>query len=103
MPHDSEQRMVPLRLRTLAEITRIPRETVRRKLHAVKARRYVARYAGFNAWLAGLAIVLLGVIVESVVIMLGGCGGSGESSRASLLRVRRSQDTPARQPPPSAR
>jgi len=31
-----------------------------------------ARYAGVNAWLAGLAMVLLGVIVESVVILLGG-------------------------------
>ena len=49
MPHDSEQRMVPLRLRTLAEITRIPRETVRRKLHALEARRYVTRSS--RGWL----------------------------------------------------
>ena len=31
-----------------------------------------ARYAGFNAWLAGLVMVLLGVILESAVIGLGG-------------------------------
>ena len=49
MPHDSEQRMVPLRLRTLAEITRIPRETVRRKLHALEAQRYVTQSS--RGWL----------------------------------------------------
>ncbi len=31
-----------------------------------------ARYAGVNAWLAGLVMVLLGVILESAVILLGG-------------------------------
>jgi VIT1/CCC1 family predicted Fe2+/Mn2+ transporter len=31
-----------------------------------------ARYAGVNAWLAGLAMVMLGVAVETVVILLGG-------------------------------
>lgn len=31
-----------------------------------------ARYAGVNAWYAGLAMVLLGVVVESAVILLGG-------------------------------
>ena len=49
MPHDSEQRMVPLRLRTLAEITRIPRETVQRKLHALEARRFVTQSS--RGWL----------------------------------------------------
>lgn len=32
-----------------------------------------ARYAEVNAWLAGLAMLLFGVIVESVVVLLGGC------------------------------
>ena len=49
MPPDSEQRMAPLRLRTLAEITRIPRETVRRKLHVLEERRYVTRNS--RGWL----------------------------------------------------
>jgi VIT family len=31
-----------------------------------------ARYAGVNPWLAGLVMVLLGVVVESAVILLGG-------------------------------
>jgi hypothetical protein len=31
-----------------------------------------ARYAGVNAWAAGLAMVLLGIVVESIVILLGG-------------------------------
>jgi VIT family len=31
-----------------------------------------ARYAGVNAWGAGLAMVLLGVVVEAIVILLGG-------------------------------
>jgi VIT1/CCC1 family predicted Fe2+/Mn2+ transporter len=31
-----------------------------------------ARYAGVNAWRAGLSMVLLGVILESAVILLGG-------------------------------
>ena len=49
MPPDVEQRMAPLRLRTLAEITRIPRETVRRKLHELESRRYVTRTS--RGWL----------------------------------------------------
>jgi predicted transcriptional regulator len=43
MLRDGGLDLAPLRLRTLAEITRIPRETVRRKLHALEAQGYVTR------------------------------------------------------------
>jgi DNA-binding IclR family transcriptional regulator len=46
---DGGQALAPLRLRTLAEITRIPRETVRRKLHALEAQGYVTRNS--RGWL----------------------------------------------------
>ena len=49
MPRDGELHLAPLRLRTLAEITRIPRETVRRKLYALEAQGYVTRNS--RGWL----------------------------------------------------